>query len=83
MLEWTASVRIATEPGDRCPAITLSRISAELEATDSVAVRRCSSWTGGCAEAGSGERADVGTEALTARTIPATPRAPAPHARGG
>ena len=38
MLECTASVRIATDPVS-VPAITLSRISAELDATDSSAVR--------------------------------------------
>ncbi len=48
MLEWTASVRIATDPVI-VPAITFSRISTELETTDSAAVRclvptaRCSS----------------------------------------
>ena len=38
MLEWTASVKMATEPVT-VPTTTLSRISIELEATDSAAVR--------------------------------------------
>src|SRR5947209_5394567 len=42
MLEWIASVRMATEPVT-VPATTLSRISTEFEITDSVAAR-CFCW---------------------------------------
>ena len=59
MLEWTASVRIETEPVTD-PATTLSRISAELEMIDSAAVR-------------SFLRGMAGSDALTGSATPTVP----------
>ena len=82
MLEWTASVRTATEPVS-VPATSFNRISAEFEPIDSFAVRSFSSWTGGSGEAGAGDGAVVGTEALISRRIAAIRRVLSPLARGG